>query len=589
MLEPSTHKTPALTHVLLEPALHSPDAPALAWLTGEISYKELYEMAAGMVVRLDQLDIRAREPVAVRADKSPGTIALILACLLSGRPALLTPVELRPRVLDELLERAGIGLLLASVPHDGALVVEPTSGAGPDTAHLASKVCGEDVALLLTTSGSTGSPKVVPLTHGAIARFTDWASARFEIGPGTVVLNYCALSFDLSILELWTTLLHGGCAILVARERATHGEHLLDLVLRHEVEVLQGIPLLYRQLLDAAAARGQPTMPSVRHAILTGERVPKGCLRRLPHLLEHARLYSIYGCTETNDSLLWEIERDHTQELDAMPLGQPLPGVSALIVGDTGVVDGVGGGELWVSTPFQAHGYLGPLPAEDQFVADPLRRTRRIYFLTGDLVRRDANGTLFLEGRSDWQVKVRGVRVDLQAVEQAILEVPGVSEAAVVACDDPLAGKRLHALIRVCDGAKVDTLALRRQCARRLTRVAMPAIIETRAEPFPRTTTGKLDREGLKHLCERATMDTTTAITQFIVEQFAPDLDAEELDPGYDLLEAGIIDSLGLLTVLAWIEQRFELTVDAGAIGEENFRSVRSICALVESSNHDGR
>ncbi len=583
MLEPSTQPT-VLTHMFLQRVLRSPDAPALVSLTGEVSYHELYEMACRMAVRLDQLGVRAREPVAVRADKSPKTIALTLACLISGRPTLLAPVELRPRVLRELLEHAGIDLLLASAPHEGARAVEPASSEGRDAAQMPGSARGEDVALMLTTSGSTGSPKVVPLTHDAIARFTCWASARFEIGPGTVVLNYCALSFDLAILEIWTTLLHGGCAILVARERATHGEHLLDLVVRHEVEVLQGIPLLYQLLLDAAAARGGCVTPSVRHAILTGERVPRRCLRRLPRLLEDARLHSVYGCTETNDSFLWEIERERIQGLDSVPLGRPLPGVSALVVGAAGIVDGVGGGELWVSTPFQANGYLGPPSAQEHFVVDPLRRSQRIYFRTGDLVRRDADGTLFLEGRNDWQVKVRGVNVNLQAVEQAILEVADVSEAAVVAFDDPLAGKRLHALVRGRGGAKVQTLELRRQCARRLTRVAMPAIIETRAEPLPRTATGKLDREALKHLCERVNMDTTTDVKQFIVEQFAPDLDAEDLDPSYDLLEAGIIDSLGLLTVLAWIEQRFQLVVDVGEIGEESFRSVRSICALIEGA-----
>ena len=106
---------------------------------------------------------------------------------------------------------------------------------------------------MLTTSGSTGLPKIVPLTVGAVDHFTDWAAAQFEIGPGTNVANYAPLNFDLCLLDIWTTLKHGGCVVMVDQDRATHGGYLADLLADNEVNVVQAVPMLYRLLIDATA------------------------------------------------------------------------------------------------------------------------------------------------------------------------------------------------------------------------------------------------------------------------------------------------------------------------------------------------
>jgi acyl-coenzyme A synthetase/AMP-(fatty) acid ligase len=470
-------------------------APALLWRDGALSHGELRALAGGAAACLDELGVATGERVAVWGRKSPATIALVLGCLSSGRPVLIPSRDIRRVVLDDLLERAEVGRLLVTEPLDGGTLVEPAAGAPPTSAP-AGPPRDDDVALMLTTSGSTGFPKVVPLSHGAIRRFASWASGRFDIGAGTRVLSYCGLNFDLSLLEVWTTLRRGGCVVLVDQERATRGGPLLDLVNAHDVEVVQGVPLLHGLLLDAAGGR---TAPSVKHAIVTGDAAPAGLIEQLPDLFQNACLYNVYGCTETNDSFVHEIDRATARAGAPVALGRPLPGVSALIVGDDGVVrSGAGSGELWVSTPFQTCGYLGGGAPAGAFAPDPLGASGRSYFRSGDIVRRDAAGTTFLEGRTDFQVKVRGSRVNLQEVEQTLLEDPAVSEAAVVAFDDTLAGKRLHAVVRRRGGAELSTLELRTQCSRRLTRAAIPSIIEIQDEPLPKTTTGKVDRTAVK-------------------------------------------------------------------------------------------
>src|SRR5436305_10949081 len=208
------------------------DAPALAWAGGELSHSDLDAMAGGAAAQLDRLGLGAREPVAVWGRKSPEAVALLLACLLTGRPALVPSLDLREDVLADLLERSGTRRTIepATEPREDIVPLTPAP---------------TDVALMLTTSGSTGTPKVVPLSHGAIHRFAAWASARFEIGFGARVLSYCGLNFDLSLLEVWATVLRGGRAVLAAPEPAAQGDYLLDLIDEQRVGVVQGVPLLY--------------------------------------------------------------------------------------------------------------------------------------------------------------------------------------------------------------------------------------------------------------------------------------------------------------------------------------------------------
>jgi amino acid adenylation domain-containing protein len=485
----------------LEWCSRASDAPALIASGETTSYGELQGMVHRTLEQLDRCGIAERAVLAMYGRKSARTIATILACMSSGRPVLVLPLDLREHVRDRLLEHTGAELLLEerlegdatqrSVDASRRRVGVPVSFHGT-ASH-------EDTALILVTSGSTGSPKAVPLTQAAIARFAAWAGTRFGIGPGARVLSFCDLSFDLSIFEVWTTLMNGGCAVVAAHDRATQGDYLLDLVQRHAVTVLEGVPLLYELLTRADEQRLEESLPSsVRHVIVTGDFASARCLQRVAELFRAARIYNVYGCTETNDSFLFELRPETFSRDSQLPIGSPLPGVSALLLDDQhNVVSGPGQGELWVSTPFQTNNYLGPAGDGGAFAADPLGRSSKRYFRSGDMVSRTPDGEWFLTGRRDRQVKVRGVRVDLQAIENVILEAADVCEAAVFACEQPISGQRVCAVVRGCGSAGVDTLALRRWCARRLTRLAIPSIIEVRDKPLPRTATGKIDRKAL--------------------------------------------------------------------------------------------
>jgi acyl-coenzyme A synthetase/AMP-(fatty) acid ligase len=352
-----------------------------------------------------------------------------------------------------------------------------------------------EATLMLTTSGSTGVPKIVPLSLPAIDRFTDWAGARFGINNGTTVLSYAPLNFDLSLLDVWTTLKHGGCVALVDQDRATNARYLVDLLTTNAVHVVQAVPMLYRLLIDATRDSGH-RLESVRHVIFTGDSIPLGTLEALPALFPQARFYNVYGSTETNDSFIHEIDASHVGARHPIPIGQPIEGVNALVINDEGcVVEGPGTGELWTATPFQTRGYLTEALNDSKFVSYRSEAGPKTYFRTGDIVQRHGDGSITLEGRTDSYVKVRGVRISTQAVEQVILEHDQVLEVAVVAVPDDVAGNRLHAVVRKDEAGQLNSLSLRQHCARSLDRAAIPSMIHIVTTPLPKTPTGKIDRQ----------------------------------------------------------------------------------------------
>lgn len=383
---------------------HRPDATALIHGGEHTTYRALYEAAGRERERLAVLGTAPHDTVGVLAGTSPAAIALVLAGLLSQRPLLLPSPAPAGRLAD-LAAQAGCARVL--VPADDPRPVRlPRSAAG-----VLPRPAGERPALLFTTSGATAPPRIVPLAHTVVDRFTTWAADRFGIGPGTTVLGTGHLAAASNLLDLWTPLAAGATVVLAEPGRAADATGLLELLTRHDIHLVAARPMLHGPLTDASRVAGT-TLGGVRHVVFTGRALPDRTVAALPHLLPGARLHNLYGCTETGPSLVHEIDTSATV-FPPVPVGRPLPGVRTLLIGAHSTpVHGPGTGELYVSTPFQSPGYLGRAPHRDSFTAHPLGADDgRTWFRTGDLVRRDADGLLHLTGRAgDPRTTVRGNR-----------------------------------------------------------------------------------------------------------------------------------------------------------------------------------
>ena len=473
-----------------------PAAPALHWEGRTVSYHQLADLITECRHQLrDSLGIQ--DVVAIAARKSPRAIALILAGFLEDRDLLLVSPGLGEETLVRLLNTARCHVLLSPGTHDA--LTRRVFGEPTEDALRHQKQSRTTCRLMLTTSGSTGPPKIVPLSAPAVHRFTDWAASRFDIGDTTSVLSYAPLNFDLALLDVWTTLTHGGCAALVTEDRAMDARHILSIIDSANVTIIQGVPTLFHLLSQKAAASGP--LGRIRHIVITGDRIRAPTLKRIADLCPTAEISNVYGATETNDSFIHTVKREADDLDNPLPIGRPIAGVTHFLTNEDGrPLIGSGRGELWVSTPFQTEGYLasnmnsGRFVSGDKIVGLSATDRGRTFFRSGDLAQRLPDGLLVLEGRLDSMIKVSGARVNVSVIEQALLEHDGVVEVAVLAVADDLAVHRLHAVVAKEEASPLNSLELRRYCSRKLERAAVPSTISIQTRPLPRTQTGKIDR-----------------------------------------------------------------------------------------------
>lgn len=438
--------TPAVWEMIQEHAHHRPESVALSFTEGSMTFGEL--VAA----------VNATEPGdpptgvhVVRAGRDGRAVIDTLAVQRLRRPALLVPHD------------AGAGY---------------TDRINQDLRDLTEDF-GDACGLWTTTSGSTGRPKIVAHDPEGVDRFVGWARDHFDLGTDTVSLSLSPMNFDIATLDVWAVLAAGGRVVFAPQDDLTNGPALAEAARTHGVTLLQAVPVV----LTLIARAGLPA-PRIRTVVSTGDFYPLETLPDLHAAFPEADLWSVYGSTETNDSFILDLRRATAGEL-----GRPIDGVHHR-------VDATG--ELVVSTPFQALGYVNA--PNDAWRNSGGRRE----FRTGDLVTTGADGTLRLAGRSDRQVKVRGVRLSLDAVEAVLRHQNGVADAVVTARGRGSGDKELLAAVLVEPGAAVSNLALRSAVSSTLTPTAVPSRTFLTTEPFPVTGTGKTDRNGaIRRLLER--------------------------------------------------------------------------------------
>jgi amino acid adenylation domain-containing protein len=351
--------------------------------------------------------------------------------------------------------------------------------AGPDT-----------LAYILYTSGSTGEPKGVMLSHANGLAFVEWAASEVGVGPDDRLSSHAPFHFDLSTFDLFAAAYGAARVVLIPRELSVFPVMLAEFIAKREITIWYSVP----SVLTALALRGElerTPLPRLRTIIFAGEVFPVKHLARLRELLPDCRYLNFYGPTETNVCTWHELRAEDPLEAE-LPIGRPLPGLDVRIVLEDGREAGSGElGELTIAGPTVMHGYWKDpqRTARVLSVKDGLRRYR-----TGDLVRERADGELLFAGRRDTQVKTRGYRVELGEVEAALNAIDGVQEAAVIAVPDELIGNRLKAFV-VAD-KPLSSVQLAQLCRDRLPGHMIPGEFEQR-EQLPKSSTGKVDRKAL--------------------------------------------------------------------------------------------
>lgn len=423
--------------------------------------------------------------VVVESEKSPQFIALLIALGLTGLTPLVVPARLGHEVRTRITEQAGIGYVVSMAP-DHSIEVGETGAAG--------RLNG-DSPLCLTTSGSTGVPKVVRLTPEGIGAFFDWSQEYFAITAADRILSIAPFNFDLSLLEVWSALDAGAEVMLANPERCAEGGYLADLCREAKPDLIQAIPLFHDRLCAATVSDRQPGFEP-RHVIVTGEASPRSLRHRMASLFPKARFHNLYGSTETNDSFVLSLGAAEFAKPEKLGIGVPIADTAFRIVEEA---DTPAQGELHTATPFLASGYADTEQTEKAFLSEFENGRFVTYFRTGDRVRRHSDGTLELLGRVDFVVKLRGVRTNLLDVEQALRHHPAVQDVATLPYLDPATGQQqLVAIIEADESLPVSTLDMRAHCAAHLPKSAVPSRYVLTRSPLPKTSTGKINRGVLR-------------------------------------------------------------------------------------------
>ncbi|MER7165423.1 non-ribosomal peptide synthetase [Micromonospora sp. NPDC000207] len=481
-------------------AVDRPDHPAVRGDGTTLTYRELDAHAARIAEALTEAGVVPRDRVGVLAEPSPTAVAAVLGILRAGAAYVPVDAGWPDRRIAEVLTDAGVtavvtgdGVDATRIAGTAVPVVAGGDAAGAPTvgdADRADVVVGDDdPAYLIYTSGSTGEPKGVQVNHCHLAAST---LARRMVYPGApVFLLVSPLAFDSSVAGLWGTLTAGGTLVVATRDEVRDPQRLLDLVRRHEVTQLLCVPSLYGVLLDAADRAEADPLASLDTVVVAGEPLPQPLVDRHFARSPRTALVNEYGPTEATVWATWH----RLTRPGPVSIGRPVPGARIYLLDDElrPVPRGVEG-ELCVGGAGVTAGYLGrPEATARAFVKDPFADDdAALLYRTGDRALWNPDGTLHFVGRRDHQVKIRGHRVELGAVEAALRTVPGVHDAVVVPDAE---GVTLVGFVQA--DSDTDPEQVRRLLADRLPTVMVPARIRVLAH-FPLTFSGKVDREQLR-------------------------------------------------------------------------------------------
>jgi amino acid adenylation domain-containing protein len=349
-------------------------------------------------------------------------------------------------------------------------------------------------AYILYTSGSTGQPKGVVLSHRAALSFVDWAAETTQLGPTDVVSSHAPLHFDLSVFDLFATCRAGATVALVPPELNVFPRNLADWIAAQRISVWYSVPsLLSRLALSGKLERHD--WSHLRQIVFAGEVFPVAHLRRLREQIPRARYWNWYGPTETNVCTAYAVDALPPEQTTPVPIGTACANSRLLVVNDAGSACEPGEtGELYVSGPSLMTGYQGmPEATARALVARGEGSNSTLWYRTGDLVREDAAGLLNLLGRRDGMIKSRGYRIELGEIESVLYQHPGVAEAAAIALPDEESGHVILVAAVAKPGHALDAGKLRAFFAERLPAYMIPLSIAVRAS-LPRGSTGKVDR-----------------------------------------------------------------------------------------------
>lgn len=425
---------PTLLNRFFNQAAREPDAVALQWgEQGVMHYGELAQQALSIARFLQEQGIKSGDSVAISMGKGPEQVIAVLGTLAAGATYVPCGVDIPLERREVVYRIAEVAVVLCDsraayqTQCPEGIPVFPLA-QGLQALPLASPVVVDEqqAMYVIFTSGTTGDPKGVAVSHHAVANTVDGVDAHFALTTNDCAITLSALDFDLSAYDIFSCLSRGARLVVVDEHQHRDAHEWLTLIQRYNVSVISCVPALLEMILTAA---GEMPLTSARLVMMGGDRIPVALAERWWRLTAGAPFVGLGGMTEAAiHSTLFVLHADDPRWL-TVPFGTPLPNMYCRIV------DALGrdcppwvAGELWVSGPGLALGYRNdPERTSEKFINDAGRR----WYLSGDRVRYWPDGVIEYLGRNDQQIKIRGHRIEPGEVEAALMRHPSVQSACV--------------------------------------------------------------------------------------------------------------------------------------------------------------
>jgi len=518
-----------LWHLLADSAARHPNAAAIRLGDQRLSYSELDLLSGKFATALITHGLAPGDRVGLFFPKSIASLVTIFGILKAGGVYVpIDPASPRAR-LAYIVRNCGIRHLVTvgdrvavveeALSEDalGALdAIYAVDGASPQSSRVSQRVLGwsdvmlssparphdgveSDLAYILYTSGSTGAPKGVMISHRAALTFIDWTHDEFDVSPRDVVSSHAPLHFDLSIFDVFTTIKGGGTIVPVPDRLSTFPLKLAAFIREQKISIWYSVPSALTLMLQRGKF-ASATYPDLRTVLFAGEVFPIKYLKQMRRAVD-SRLYNLYGPTETNVCTYYEVTSQDLERDTDIPIGKAIRNYDVFVLNDAGarIAAGDGEGELFARGPGLMSGYWGDAEKTARTLrANPLgsEMPNEKVMATGDMVTVAADGNFVFAGRRDNMIKSRGYRIELGEIEAALYRHPSVREAAVVAVPDELLTNRLKAFVVLNDDAALGDGELQTFCRDYVPNYMIPETIVLRSE-LPRTSTGKVDRQRL--------------------------------------------------------------------------------------------
>lgn len=517
-----------LQDFLVRQAERRPERVALVFRESRVSYGQLEEESGKLARVLRELGCRPGDRVVLAAAKSPAAILGMIASLKAGCAYVPVDVE-SPAARVERIVRAvepravlvgeGAVPLVDALVGSGALASSavivsvldrPLAGERFETVVCARdwadgeglpplpRVSPNDPAHILFTSGSTGEPKGVVVTHASVCHFVEWAIDYFGATAEDRFSGHAPLHFDLSTFDLFGALAAGAELHLVPPERTLLPHRLADFIREAELTQWFAVPSTFT-LLAAADALRERDFPSLERVLWCGEVLPPSVLRYWMERVPHASFTNLYGPTETTIASSFHTVSEPPRSDEPIPIGVACPGEELLLLDDELRPVAPGElGEIVIGGVGVSPGYWRDEErTREAFVLDPRGSGSRLY-RTGDLGRVGPDGLLYFHGRKDCQIKHRGYRIELGEVEHALTALQEVAECAVVAIEtDGFPGTEICCAYVPTPGRSSSPRQVRRALRARLPAYMIPTRWRE-LEALPRNPNGKIDRPRIR-------------------------------------------------------------------------------------------